>query len=537
MKSIVLVITIGLWISCVPQNKKENEGLELPFKVVGADAAMPFFQKGLLLLHNFEYVDAAEAFIEAQKLDSNFVMAYWGEAMAYNHPVWQNVDVDKARAALQRIGNTPEARLARASTQLEKDFIRAVDILFGEGSKPDRDNAYMQFMKTLHERYPGNHEAAAFYTLSILGIKQDWRNWEDLNAEAAEIAKAILKENPKHPGALHYLIHADDHPDHAKKALDAANKYAKVASYAGHALHMPSHIYLSLGMWDEVVSSNEVSWQAGVDRKESKALNNDELNYHAHLWLQYGYLQQGKHSRARTLLKNQIRYNSEYETARSRFHLLRMKGHYLFETGRWDDELADITMETSDMGLPVRSVSHLINGVRAYHQKEEAALMSAIQGLTMDILNANQLKKDNENITICGVTSYANRIPSLQDIQTAEMVRSELQGLLAWMKNDLKGAEKFFREAIANDDTDVTGPPDFLKLSQEYLGEFLLATNRPAEALELFDAALKLAPNRLSLLKGKLEAARKTDNKELIESLEKQIAGRLIDSDRLAQGV
>lgn len=536
MKSLILLIGVCSLLSCSSEKKTENSLGHLPFDVTGSDQAVPAFQKGLLLMHNFEYYDATEAFIEAQNIDSTFAMAYWGEAMTYNHPVWGDVDVEKARTALRKLGDTQELRIERAATELEKDFIRAVDILFGEGSKPERDNAYADFMEKLYQRHPGNHEVAAFYALSLLGIKEDWRNYEDVNVKAADIAKMILNENPTHPGALHYLIHADDHPDYAQYALAAANAYAKLASYAGHALHMPSHIYLALGMWDDVIRSNEVSWAAGVDRKKAKELTNDALNYHAHLWLQYGYLQQGRYEDARVLLENQIAFNTAFETPRSRFHLLRMKGHYLFEAGEWDNELADLPIETKDLALEIRSVNYLINGTKAFKQDDEAGLLHVLQEMETDIATANYLKKENDNITICGVTSFVNTIPSTNELKNSEMIRLELNGMLAWMKNDVKGAESFFRQAVANDESYVTGPPDFLKLSREYLGEFLLTRDKPKEALEQFEAALKLAPNRLPVLRGGLEAARRIGDKQKIDAMEKLIGQRFSTDKKSALG-
>ena len=137
--------------------------------------------------------------------------------------------------------------IATAKTALEKDLMAGAGILFGEGSKVDRERAYAQHMAAMYEKYPENRDVAAFYALSLLATKNDWTQWEENNVQAAEIAQRILEADPDHPGALHYLIHADDHPLYAKRGLDAADRYAKVASYAGHALHMPSHIYPAIG--------------------------------------------------------------------------------------------------------------------------------------------------------------------------------------------------------------------------------------------------------------------------------------------------
>ena len=191
--------------------------------------------------------------------------------------------------------------------------------------------------------------------------------------------------------SLHYLIHSDDHPEHAKLALAAANDYAKVASYAGHALHMPSHIYLALGMWDEVVRSNEVSWQAGVDRKEKKGLDNDALNYHGHLWLEYGYLQQGRDERAGQLLQDQFNFARELSSRGSRFHLLAMLGHYRVAMNDWTAR-NDIVIDTKDLSFFIRSTGMLMDGMAAFKQKDLQALDKVIRTSDEELAAANKMK-------------------------------------------------------------------------------------------------------------------------------------------------
>jgi len=302
---IFLLILLVLAPATISTNKSQS------LNQTASVEARPHFDKGLLLLHNFEYPDAAEEFILAQQKDPGFVMAYWGEAMTYNHVLWTELEIDKARATLNKLGNTPTEREAKAKTPLEKDFIHGLEILYGKESKPVRDSSYAVHMASLHNKYSGNHDVAAFYALSLLGTLKMQNTWTDKNVEAAAITNAILKDEPNHAGALHYQIHAYDHPHHASSALDAARNYPKAASYSGHAMHMPAHIYLALGMWDEEVKANEISWQASKDRKERKKLNNDVLAYHTHLWLAYGYLQQGRFQQANAAIRDQVKYTQE----------------------------------------------------------------------------------------------------------------------------------------------------------------------------------------------------------------------------------
>lgn len=298
MRSLVCLFALICICAC-KTNEKDAETDYLgviKLEVSGNEIARPHFEKGLLLLHSFEYWDAREAFLEAQQADPKMAMAYWGEAMTYNHPLWSEQDLEYGRAALENMN--ADADLENL-TDVETDFIVAVQMLYKpKTAKNDRDQDYMRYMQELYNKYPTNHEIAAFYSLSLLGSVAEGRN-DSIYGMGAEVAGKILKENANHPGALHYMIHSYDDPVHAELAIDAANSYAVVAPDASHALHMPSHIYVALGMWDEVVSSNENSYQASVNRMERKALSNDARGYHAFHWLEYGYLQKGRKEDAR----------------------------------------------------------------------------------------------------------------------------------------------------------------------------------------------------------------------------------------------
>ena len=530
MRSGKILLTVFLLLSCSPTGKKDSTMRALPFEVTGSTEAKPFFETGLLLLHNFEYDDAAEAFREAQKLDPEFVMAYWGEAMSYNHPVWRSQNAEKGRTTLNKLGPDPETRIGKARTAIEKGFVASLDILYGKEPKEARDRAYSEAMGKMYEQYPANHEVAAFYALSLLGIEEGFV--KEFNTKGAEIAEKILAENPQHPGALHYLIHSDDHPEYAKFALAAANNYAKVASYAGHALHMPSHIYLALGMWDEVVRSNEVSWKAGVDRKAKKGLNNDALNYHGHWWLEYGYLQQGRVERAMQLLQDQVRFTNELPSLRSRYHLIAMLGHYRSETNDWMAG-KEISFETRGLELSIRSTGNLLNGMAAFQQKDAKGLDGVIQTLEKDVAAATHMKVEAGGVTMCGGKVYADGIPTEYDIMKSNIIVYELKGMAAWLKGDVKVAETFLLQATEQEDKIgyFFGPPDIIKPTHEFFGDFLLAIGRPQEAYTQFEKALKRAPGRLLSLKGELDAARQIKDQPKVEELEKVLEEMLKNSD------
>src|SRR6185436_14001281 len=207
----------------------------------------------------FEFDEAAEAFKKAQQADPAFALAYWGEAMSYNHPLWAQVDVPAAKKALEKLGPTPESRIAKARTPKEKSYVEAVhQLYYAPGEKLARDNAYSQAMAKMYAQWPEDREVAIFYALSLLGTVRPGDQGFRRQALAASIAERVFKENPNHPGAAHFIIHSFDDPDHAPLALPAARAYAQIAPSAPHALHMPSHIFVQLGLWDDVAKSNTI---------------------------------------------------------------------------------------------------------------------------------------------------------------------------------------------------------------------------------------------------------------------------------------
>ena len=479
------------------------------------------FDKGLLLLHNFEYPDAAELFRSAQEKDPRFALAYWGEAMSFNHPIWLSQDTEAARDVLKKY-QAVSGQQTRDLPTLDADLMASLDLLYGEGTKRERDEAYADFMATLYDKYPGNQDVAAFYSLSLLGQAGGWN--EALCNQAAQIAGRILKENPEHPGALHYFIHAEDHPDFARNAWEQANEYAKVASYSGHALHMPSHIYLALGSWDDVVKSNEISWKAGVDRKEARRLSNDALNYHAHWWLAYGYLQQGRFSRAEEILQRQLAFTRELPSPSARNHFVIMRGHYLAETSDWQNPLATEDVKIQDLRIEIRTLDRFVRGLRAFRMQDAKTLAGMIGEIDRDLDAAGQMRVINDGITVC------KAVPNGKGgIIQASILQEELRALQAFMDKDYSGAEAHFTKAIGLEEANghFFGPPETLKTAYELYGEFQLATGNYGDAVVSFEKALEKAPGRNLALHGLMTATSLTANKEketqVAEALKKNL--------------
>ncbi|MCY7409316.1 MAG: hypothetical protein LH473_03515, partial [Chitinophagales bacterium] len=500
-----LCITSFLVFSCTSSNKNATEQLgEIDFTVNANKEAQSFFMKGMLLLHSFEYDDAAENFVKAALADSTCVMAYWGEAMTYNHTLWRYQDYEKGNAALNKLDTASDKRILKATVNLEKDFIAAVNILYGKGNKASRDSIYAAYMEELYKKYPGNNEVAAFYSLALLGSVEVGRD-DKVYEHAAEIAKEVLSRNPNHPGAVHYLIHSYDDPKHAALALEAADKYSVIAPAAGHALHMPSHIYLALGMWDKVVSSNVVSWAASVTRKENKKLKNDALGYHYFQWLQYGYLQQGKVDSAKKLLNEMKVYCDTLPSERAREHLVYMKSAYLIESNDWNQELANTKVDLSDLNISTRAMYYFIEGMKAYNSNDSKSLSQIILQLTGERL-IDEEKVTGNSVAVCG--SINGNTANLLDVQQAQVMELELRALQTWIQHDTSATDTFFRKAttLENSISYSFGPPVIVKPSNEMYAEWLLQISKPQMALEYFGLALQAAPNRKLSVEGKGKA-------------------------------
>lgn len=446
----------------------------------GAAEAQEPFIRGLLLLHSFEYDRARDAFREAQRRDPDFAMAYWGEAMTWNHPVWFRQYRDRARAALEQLAPTPAARLAKAPTEREKAYLAAVETLFGEGPKATRDTLYMEAMREMHQRWPEDENAAAFYALSILGTSHGGRDVPTY-MRAAAVVEEVFRDNPQHPGAAHYLIHSYDDPIHAPLGLRAARAYAKIAPDAAHAQHMTSHIFVALGMWDEVVSQNTVaanatSWGPG----------------HYTSWLSYGLVQQGRYQEAVKLLQEARGHMSAAAPAGQRGYLVHMRGDYVVCAERWTSPVLEWSIATDDLLPHARAEDAFVQGFAAVKRGDVA---SAERWLTR-VAAAAQAAATTSDLDSAGRT-----VPRI--------LEKELRGLLALAGGRNDAGLALLREATALEDAMPFefGPPAVVKPSHELLAEVLLELGRSPEAQREFERALELTPKRALALRGLVTAA------------------------------
>jgi tetratricopeptide (TPR) repeat protein len=519
----LFISTYLVFIGCKHSNQLDVSDIDelgkLHFPTTGNAEAQAHFETGVLLLHSFEYEDSRAAFLRAQAADPTHAMSYWGEAMTYNHSLWQRQEMENALDALHKLGSTKEERIAKVLTPFEQDVFNGIEILFGEGTKYDRDVAYSEYMKGLTEKYPDNHEISAFYAISLLGASRNGRN-EELYGKTARIAQSIISENPNHPGALHYLIHSYDDPGHAHLAKDAADSYSKVAPDAAHALHMPSHIYVALGAWDDVVTSNIASWNASVKRMQKQNLTNDARSYHAYNWLQYGLLQRGEVEEAKAILDKMIQYTSEEPSKVARGYLVAMKGAQLVESNNWNSNYVDVEIEVDDLNITKKLGYAFIEGIRAYKDEDVNVLNGIILEMNRE-REENALLVGEKGFAMCNASGYNSKIPSQMDIDMVHVMEMELKAFHEVLKGDEIKAKEWFEKGVALDESlnYSYGPPTIIKPVHEAYAEWLLENGNLEEAMVIFESSLKKNPRRLHSLMGKKRTAELMSDEKILASL------------------
>jgi tetratricopeptide (TPR) repeat protein len=429
----------------------------------GSARAQEAFVRGVLLLHSFEYGDAAAEFQEAEKVDPNFAMAYWGEAMTENHPVWNERNEKAGRKALARLDPSSAGREAKATTLREKGFLRAVDVLYADGEKRERDRAYADEMATLHAEFPKDDEIALFYALALLGTCEGERE-VPVYEKAGAIASEVFARRPDHPGAAHYVIHSFDDPMHAERALPAARAYSRIAPAAPHALHMPSHIFLALGMWDDVIASNEASWKAS-----------GRTSYHALQWLQYAYLQQGRIADASRALAEMRQATEKDKSSRSWEHLAWMRAAQIVNVDEGASGALSISIAPGDLPPGPSATDAFATGFGALRNGRLADARAALAKLE----------------TLAGDSKEGEK-------SVAPVLRDELHAAILSSEGRHDEAVKLLTSAAETEQQMPYGfgPPEPVKPSRELLGEILLAAGRRDEAKRAFEAELVRAPKR-----------------------------------------
>jgi tetratricopeptide (TPR) repeat protein len=497
------------------------------FVVTCTPAAQQQFNRAVAWLHSFEYEEAEKAFTEVAATDPRCGMAYWGVAMSNYHPLWAAptpAELQRGWAAVEK------AKAAGARTQRERDYIAAMETFYKDADKVDhrtRTFAYHEAMKRLHEANPADQEAAVFYALTLIttGAMSGDKTYAR-EKEAAQILNRVLARQPQHPGVALYLIHSYDYPALAQLALPAARSYAKIAPASAHAQHMPSHIFIRMGLWQEAIRSNldaEASAKAFARRHKMPVAWDEQL--HAMDYLAYAYLQSAQDKQAWAVLDELNKIQSvEPQTFKVAYAFAAIPARYVLERKRWN-EAAKLSLPANTVGMfPwerfrwaeahihfARAIGFARSGNADSARREVEALVALRDALTIGK----------------GEYDWAKQV----DIE-----RQVAAAWLAFAEGKQDESLQLMRAAADLDDATDKHPvtPGSILPAREQLGELLLELKQPSAALTEFETSLRTTPDRFNGLYGAARAASLAADQKKARSYYSKLMGltRQADSSR-----
>jgi tetratricopeptide (TPR) repeat protein len=455
-----------------------------------ASAQAPFL-RGIALLHSFHYEEAAKAFQAAEHADAAFALPYWFEAFTHSHILWGEDDPAAARGVLARLGATAGDRLGRAATPRERAYGAAIESFYADATPEIRARAFADSMRSVATRYPDDLEAAAFSSLSsMIALHLDAFPPEDKRARSADMidrAEHVFATSPNHPGAAHYLIHVSDlDPSFTTRALPAARAYALIAPDASHALHMPSHVFVRLGMWDDVAASNVRSWNASRREMVRDHATGADLDSHSLLFLAYAYLESGRWRAAHALVESARRVIGKADVSGAlhvdgRYAVSDLAFLYALETDRWPDAVLPPAADGPAKNPRAMSFALTSDYSRIVIQAKRGDTAALVRGVALFRARADS-------------AGFATRMKNF--------IATELEGMLAQARRDPSRAiERFARAGLAEDGAPVVGPPHFV-VARELLGAAYLQAGQADSAAAQFERVLVNTPNRSAALLG-----------------------------------
>jgi len=503
---VLVLLSAGACVAPVPPALAQHEHPagdpgrlgKVNFSVSCDPSVQAEFNGAVAMLHSFWYEKASDTFADMAAKDPTCGIAYWGIAMAHYHQIWSAPGPADLKAGVVSL---EKAEAAGAKTQRERDYIAGLATFYMDSDERDhrtRVLAYERAMQRIYEAYPQDREAAAFYALALLAsslntVPQDKTYAREKKAGA--ILETIFAEQPEHPGVAHYIIHAYDYPPLAERALDAARRYARIAPDSPHALHMPSHIFTRLGLWQESIDSNLAS-------AASAAKNNAPGNeLHAKDYLIYAYLQGAQDREAKKALEapppgrpDDPQYmNWLYAKGAS-------SARYAVERHRWDEAaglaVPPNTFPREGYSWTVANL-HFARALGASHIGDSGAARRDLQ----------QLASIQEILTQEKNAYWADQV----DIQ-----RETAAAWIALAEGKRDEALQQMRSAAEHEDkTDKHNvTPGVILPARELLGEMLLEMNQPTKAMVEFEATLRMAPNRFNAVAGAARAAKLSGDNE-----------------------
>lgn len=467
-----------------------------------SEKTKPDFNLAIALLHSFEYDDAEKVFARVIQNEPQCAMAYWGVAMANFHALWTPPTFEELEKGARAIAM---ARSISNKSERETEYINALAMLFDDWEKRDHRTRCLQFeeaMAKLHRIFPDDAEAAIFYSLALNAAADPSDKSFSRQKKAGSILNTLYRDHPDHPGVIHYIIHTYDSPELAKMALPAARKYATVAPSSAHALHMPSHIFTRLGLWEEGIDANIASVASAKCYAEVTGIKghwDEEL--HGLDYLVYGYLQRGENELARHQL--------EYLNSIDQVHPVSFKVAYSFAA------------------IPARYVLenkewHEASNLKSAHQDfpwNKFPWQQAIIHFTRLLGSVHTSQLDSARFELKQLNRLRDTLLSQKDFYAANQVQIQITSGKAWIcigEGKLKeGLQLMYAAADMEDRTEkhpVT--PGEVIPARELLADMLVEVNEPAAALKEYEADLKKHPNRFNGLHGAARAASKSGNTE-----------------------
>jgi tetratricopeptide (TPR) repeat protein len=475
-----LVVSLS-WTASALAQPAAAWGMVFPTSQTGE--AQQRFLEGVTAMHLHMFEDAEEHFKAAQRAAPGFAMAYWGEALNQHRTIWSYHNADKARAALARLGPTPEARAAKAPTAREKGYLNAIEALYGAGTQPARELAYSQAMRRLNQDFPDDTEALAWYCLSLMRVTSPGLTRDQTRMDMAAAALRVLGRNPRHPGANRYLIQSTDDPVHSTIGWLAVDNLRRVNATAAEAVHIPSHVYIQHGLWNEAADANMRAFDASMAWTKAHGWKLADLNLHnyGHLlnFANYAYLQSGQLSKAEAIRE---RVRADYEAS----------GHAP-ELRRWfADVFARCVVELAEW----ESVRPLAEKARA-DKIDDPGLWLAIG------IGAARVKD-------LPLAREALSVLSKAEGGAASLPAREIAGLVLLGEGQTERALKTLSDAAdldAGNLSRIGTPPSPIKPAMELYGEILLESGRAQEALSQFERGLTIFRRRPLLLVGAARAS------------------------------
>jgi hypothetical protein len=469
---------------------------EVDFAISCGPTSQKAFKHAAWTLHSFWYPEALEEFTAIAASEPACAMAYWGIAMSHWYPLWYPPSPAALKAGSEAVA---KAMAAPTQTLREADYIAAIAAFYRDNDKLDHQTravAYEKAMEQVYERYPDDREAAVFYALALnaspLKADKTFAN----QRKAAEILNKIWKEEPNHPGVVHYLIHSDDSPQFAAAGLDAAICYSKIAPNVPHALHMPSHIFTRLGMWQQSIDANRAAHTAALDYvHKSRGPGSYDQVLHTMDYLEYAYLQIAQDGPAKEVVDELIGFReSEGANLVAAYAVAAIPVRYALERRDWP---AAAALSEPAIGFPFERFPWA-EAMIAYARALGDARTGNVAGSELEIGRLQSLEdklKGND-------TYWANQV---------EVQRLAAAGILAHVRGDDEKAVSLVRAAADLDATmdNRVGPGTVLP-ARELLADLLLELNQPAAALIEYRAMLSTDPNRFRSLLGEARAAKQT---------------------------